>query len=62
MIDKETELNRELGKPIRKLNEQQSEISKNINKMLAYGSADLGLNNVNEENYSEERIKEDLSR
>lgn len=60
MIDKETELNKEFGKPIRKLNEQQSEISKNINKMLAYGSADLGLNDVNEENYSEERIKEDL--
>jgi hypothetical protein len=62
MIDKETELNRELGKPIRKLNEQQSQASKQINNMLAYGSANLGLNNVNEENYSEERIKEDLKK
>lgn len=53
MIDKETELNMELGKPIRKLNEQQSEIAKQINNMLAYGSVNLGLNSVNEENYSE---------
>lgn len=61
MIDEETGLNMELGKPIRKLNEQQSEISKWINSMFAYGSVNLGLNNVNEENYSEERIQEDLN-
>ncbi|KZL92663.1 hypothetical protein [Clostridium magnum] len=62
MVDKETELNRELGKPIRQPNEQQAEIAKQINNMLAYGSVNLGLNNVNEENYSEERLKEDLKK
>lgn len=62
MIDKETELNRDLRKPIRKLNEQQTEIAKQTNNMLTYGSVNLGLNNVNKENHSEERIKEDLKK
>lgn len=62
MIDKETEIDNELGRHVKKLNEQQHEIAKQIDKMLAYGSVNLGLNNINTENYSEERIKEDLKK
>lgn len=62
MLDKEIELNKELMKPIIKPDEQQAEIAKQINNMLAYGSVNLGLNNINKENYSEKRIKEDLKK
>lgn len=62
MIDKETELNKELGKPIKKFNEQEHKIVKQIDHMLAYGSANLGLNSVKKESYSEERIIEDLEK
>lgn len=62
MMDKETEIDMELGRHVKKLNEQQYEIAKQIDTMLAYGSVNLGLNNIKIENYSEERIKEDLKK
>lgn len=62
MIDKKTEIDRELGKYNRQLNEQQHEITKQVDEMLAYGSINLGLNNIKRENYLEERIKEDLKK
>ncbi|GIM30072.1 hypothetical protein CPJCM30710_27380 [Clostridium polyendosporum] len=62
MMDKETDIDRELGKHVKKLNEQQYEIDKQIDSILAYGSVNLGLNNIKRENYSEERIKEDLKK
>ncbi|WML37648.1 hypothetical protein [Clostridium sp. OS1-26] len=62
MIDKETEIDMELGRHTKRRNKQQYEIDKQIDSMLAYGSVNLGLNNVKRESYSEERIKEDLKK
>jgi hypothetical protein len=62
VMDKKTNIDRELGKHIKNLNEQQYKIYNQIGSMLAYGSVNLGLNNINRENYSEERIKEDLKK
>lgn len=62
MIDKETETDMELGRHTKRRNKQQYEIDKQIDSMLAYGSVNLGLNNIERESYSEERIKEDLKK
>lgn len=62
MMDKETEIDMELGRHVKKPNEQQYEIAKQLDAMLAYGSVNLGLNDIKRENYSEERIKEDLKK
>ncbi|MBI6871890.1 hypothetical protein [Clostridium aciditolerans] len=62
MIDKETEIDMELGRHTNRRNKQQYEIDKQIDSMLAYGSVNLGLNNIERESYSEERIKEDLKK
>lgn len=59
-MDKETNLNRELGKHVGELNNQQYAISKQVDSLLAYEY--LGLNNIKKENDSEERIKEDLKK
>lgn len=42
-------------------NETDEEI-RELNTMLAYGSTNLGLNRVKEENASEKRVREDLGK
>lgn len=59
MIDKETELNKELGKR-KKNNDMQDNISSRIDTLLSYGPYKFGLSNINSESSGEERIKEDL--
>jgi hypothetical protein len=61
MIDKDKELNKELGKH-KKTNELQDYISNQIDTILAYGSYNLGLNNIDTESYAEKRLKEDLKK
>lgn len=59
---KESEINKELEKPSEGTDERKSDLYKQINSVLAYGSANLGLNNFSWENDSEERQREDLKR
>jgi len=61
MIDKDKELEKELGQH-RKTNEFQQDLSDHIDTMLAYGPYKLGLNNVKKESSGEERIKQDLEK
>jgi hypothetical protein len=61
MIDKETEINKELGKH-KETNKFQDDISKHIDTMLAYGPYKLGLANIDRESSAEERVKEDLKK
>lgn len=62
MMDKKTNIDIELEKYSKKFNDQQHEIPNQVNRMLAYGSANLGLSSIEEESASEERIKEDLKK
>jgi hypothetical protein len=62
MIDKESEINKELEQPSKEADKRQSALYKQINSVLAYGSTNLGLNNFSWENDSEERQREDLKR
>lgn len=58
MTDRERNVDRELGRHV----DEQDEIAKQIDIMLAYGSVNLGLSNIMKVNPSEERIKEDLGK
>lgn len=58
MTDRERNVDRELGRHV----DEQDEIAKQIDIMLAYGPVNLGLSNIIKENPSEERIKEDLGK
>ncbi|QGU94231.1 hypothetical protein GOM49_03085 [Clostridium bovifaecis] len=62
MIDREIDVDREINRQVREASKQQYEIAKEINSMLAYGAINLGLNQVDKENDSEKRVKEDLNR
>ena len=57
MRNKEKELNRELG-----IHEQHDQVSNMIDAMLALGPVNLGLNNPKIERYTEQRIKEDITK
>jgi hypothetical protein len=54
------EIDKDPGKHLSKTNDQQDEMSDQIDTMLAFGFVNLGLTNINTESYAEERIKEDL--
>ncbi|OPJ59595.1 hypothetical protein CLORY_32430 [Clostridium oryzae] len=62
MTDEEIDLERKVKKDSNKLNKHQDEIDKQIDTMLAFGSLNLGLNNLNDDDYSDKRIKEDLKK
>lgn len=62
MIEKKSEINKKLENRSEEADEKQSDLYKQINSVLAYGSANLGLNNFSWENDSEKRLKEDLKR
>lgn len=61
-MDKETDINIELRKYAKELDDQKHEIPNQVDRMLAYGSVNLGLNDIDGESASEERIKEDLKK
>lgn len=62
MMDKKTNIDIEMDKYENKLNEQKHEIPNPVDRVLAYGSANLGLSNIEKESVSEERIKVDLKK
>lgn len=51
-----------LDKMLTKSPKEPDEETRELNTMLAYGSVNLGLNSVREENASEKRVREDLKR
>lgn len=61
MLDKEAEINKELGRHSKRGN-KQGEMSSQIDTLLAWGPVNLGLTNIKTESYAEQRIKEDLTK
>lgn len=57
-MSKDINIDRRLTKSPKEPDEQTSE----LNTLLAYGSVNLGLNSVREENASEKRVREDLKK
>lgn len=51
-----------LDKRLTKSPKEPDEETRELNTMLAYGSVNLGLNSVREENASEKRVREDLKK
>lgn len=51
-----------LDRRLKKSPKEPDEEARELNTMLAYGSVNLGLNSVPEENASEKRVKEDLKK
>ncbi|WP_234121265.1 hypothetical protein [Clostridium hydrogenum] len=58
-MSKAKNLDKELIKSQKNLDTELSESNKELETMLAYGSTNLGLNNLKKENYAEENIKAD---
>lgn len=52
--------NKKILETEREFNANEDKTNDEIETMLAYGSTNLGLNNVKDENYLDKRIKEDL--
>lgn len=61
MIDKYSELNQELKKPL-KSSELQNYTSDRVDTLLAYGPSIFGLTNNQTKSYAEKRIQEDLKK
>lgn len=62
MRSKQTDVERELGIEIDECIEPGCSMNEHIDTMLAYGSVSLGLNKVNKENETENRVKSEIEK